>query len=107
MVVMMILMVIMLMVNRALSFTFHHLRLAARFFAGFVRRLLPIIGRLVVITWHAGRGAVTIADGKNNRRYEDRSAFTGSRLCRRSLVVPQHSAERATFHNVTVRQYVR
>jgi hypothetical protein len=98
--VMMVLMVIMLMVNGAMSLAFHHLCLAARFFASFVRRLLPIIGRLFVIMWHTGRGAVAIADGKENRRYDDCSAFAGS--YGRFLIVPKHSTERATFHNVTV-----
>jgi len=99
---MVILMVIMLMVNGAMSLAFHHLHLAARLFASFVGRLMLIRGRLVVIMWHTGRSTVAIADRKNNRGYEDRSAFAGSRLCGRSLIVPKDSTERATFHNVTV-----
>jgi len=97
----MIMMMKMLMVHRAMNLALHHLSLTARLFAGFVRRLVGIMERLFMI-WHTGRGAVAIADGKNNGRYEDRPAFARSRLRRRSFIVPEHSAERATFHNVTV-----
>jgi len=100
--VIMILMVV--MVNGPVSLAFQHLHLAARLFASFVRRLL-IMGRLIM--WHVGRGAVAVADGKNYRRYDDRSVFAGSRLWRRSLIVPEHGAERTTFHDITVGQYVR
>jgi hypothetical protein len=101
-VVMMILMVV--VVDGPVSLAFQHLHLAARLFASFVRRLL-IMGRLIM--WHVGRRTVAVADGKKYRGYDDRSVFAGNRLWRRSLIVPEHSTERTTFHDITVGQYVR